>query len=118
MPTDDAGTSHEQRFNEVLAAYLDALEAGQKPDRRAWLERYPELAADLAEFFANRDQLLPPSLSAAPAIGPRSGRVPSAAAGPERLPAFGDYEILAEIARGGMGVVYKARQISLKRIVA
>jgi WD40 repeat protein len=115
----------EERVNEALAAFLQAQEAGQRPDPQDWLRRHPDLADDLASFFSAKDGFERDARPLLTACG--EGRTPEGAetwaktARPspaERGAHVGDYELLEEIARGGMGVVYKARQRSLNRTVA
>ncbi len=49
MATDQ---EHDQRLDEAILAYL---KAGQSADRQAWVTRHPDLAQQLAQFFADED---------------------------------------------------------------
>jgi tRNA A-37 threonylcarbamoyl transferase component Bud32 len=115
----------EDRVDELIAAYLEAVAAGQAPDRAELLARHPELAEELRSFFADHDRVHALAEPFRPAAGPGPAAAPTGALRSTvavldgtRLRYVGDYELLAEIARGGMGVVYKARQVSLNRPVA
>jgi eukaryotic-like serine/threonine-protein kinase len=122
-------SERERRLEEVLAAYVRAVEAGAAPEREELLARHPDLAGELREFFTNQDAMrqLAEPMRAVIRGGPAqadpqhdtlafSERAPPAPGTKVRY--FGDYELLEEIARGGMGVVYRARQVSLNREVA
>jgi serine/threonine protein kinase/tetratricopeptide (TPR) repeat protein len=105
-------STREHLLDEVVTAYLRAAADGRAPDRDRLLAEYPDLAADLVEFFADQDRL---QHLAAPLRA-----VSRAAAGEEDLVSrtLGDFRILREVGRGGMGVVYEAEQLSLRRRVA
>src|SRR3954467_12104683 len=111
MAPDPTGTpERDQRLHAVLADCLEALEHGQTLNQEELLARHPDLAPELADFFAGRDQLdrlAAPLRALAPQLPPQ-GLLPAGTV----VRYVGDYEVLEEISRGGMGVVYRARQVS------
>ncbi len=114
-------TERDDRLNEVLLAYVEACEAGEEPIRDEILANHPDLSDDLILFFCERDRL--------ERLGdlvrnrgrfdkmPFGGRVSVGPADAENG-RLGDFRILREVGRGGMGIVYEAEQISLNRRVA
>lgn len=117
-----ASSEREQRLERVLADYLHALEGGSQPNRDEVLRQHPDLAEEMLSFFRNRDaveRLAKPLKEQSPPLPETAGPEGPAGAGVGvTVRYFGDYELQEEIARGGMGVVWKARQVSLNRIVA
>jgi tetratricopeptide (TPR) repeat protein len=117
----------EELLDEAVVAYLEAVERGETPDLEEWQARYPEVASELIDFFADHasvNRLTAPLRKAASPVrhrveDPNSTVVyrPSPLL-PTKIGNSGDYLLLEEIDRGGMGVVYLARQVSLNRTVA
>jgi serine/threonine-protein kinase len=140
MPDETADfNSRDVRVDEAIAAYLAAEDQGCPPNRQEFLARYPDLVTELKSFLADYDGL--GGLAARrPTPCDRQDRPAPTATGSVRIadadattsyhegtgwvPDFaelhhlGDYELLEEIGRGGMGVVFRARQRRLNRIVA
>lgn len=137
-----AHPNHDDRPGRVAAAIARVRAAeddGLGRSLKEWLAEYPDLGEELRAYFHQREegvvtgvfagprQLEEPTRDLPPAaddpagaptiIKPDAGaEAPSGVLPPGTL--FGEYELLCEIARGGMGVVYRARHRRLGRIVA
>ncbi len=96
-----------------LDEYLAELQAGRRPTRQEFLDRHPEIADALER-----------GLDVLEFLHATAGSTASRDAGPpvvDNLPpetVLGDYRLIREVGRGGMGVVYEAQQVSLGRRVA
>ncbi len=129
MPANDspspAAPPAEETAFPLLDAYLQELHAGRQPDREKLLAEHPELA-DMLRCLEALDQLAPSRTNPLPPADSAKGEKGDATLSskvaspfsPGGITDFGKFELLHEVGRGGMGVIWKARQKDLDRVVA
>jgi len=108
--------SRSGRVLELAEEFLDRCRKGEKPPLKEYIDRHPELAAEIGEVFPAMAMMENIAVADSSLEGDDTGRAAKAAK--PALTQLGDYRIIREIGHGGMGVVYEAEQVSLGRHVA
>jgi hypothetical protein len=102
-------SERDARLAQALDRYQEAVQAGNPRAAEELLAQYPELTADLKECVASLEFIRRAAVK--PAAVEPGGSEPVNGL-------LGDFRLLREVGRGGMGVVYEAVQVSLSRRVA
>jgi serine/threonine protein kinase/WD40 repeat protein len=103
------------QLNELAHEFAERYRRGDRPSLTDYAIKYPALAAEIRELFPAMALIEQFGSVAGPASGPSARTATPDGTTPRQL---GEYRILREVARGGMGIVYEAVQESLGRHVA
>jgi serine/threonine protein kinase len=103
--------SVEARLGQIADEFTDRINRGDRPDVEDYARRYPEMAVILRQVL--------PALQVMGPCSPQDDPCEAQATGEVAESGFlGDFRIVREVGKGGMGIVYEAEQISLRRRVA
>jgi WD40 repeat protein/predicted Ser/Thr protein kinase len=106
------GSAHYLMLTKLADEFAARYRDGQRPSLQEYIDRYPELADEIRE-------LLPAMVEIEQVRDDQQHAAPPAAAAPApAIRQLGDFRIIREVGKGGMGFVYEAEQMSLGRHVA